>query len=503
MSIVRTRFAPSPTGELHIGGVRTALFSWLTAKHHGGQFFLRFEDTDQDRYSPGSARNIIEQFKWLGIELDGGPDHIALQAMKTNEDTPDALNDGSYRGIPGPFVQSQRLAIYKAHAEQLVAAGKAYRCNESAEELSAMRAEAQAQGRTFMFKKSARLRTEIDPATPHVIRFDMPASGQTVLNDMIRGKIVFENANLGDDVLLKSDGFPTYALAAMVDDHLMGVTHIIRSDEWLPSAPKHIEIIKAFGWQLPIFAHVPTVNGEDGKKLSKRHGASGLWQFRDQGYVQEAIINFLAMLGWAMGEGEEQNVFTTAELIEKFSLERVGGSPAVFSYPKLDWLNGVHIRRMQPDDLAQRLLPFLAQAGLHIDSPEKRALLVRIVPQIQERIKKLTEAAGFIDFFFADVPTPPHDMLIGPKMEQHLSLHALKAARTLCANIAQFEDAPLEQAFRKLCDDLKLKPNQIFSIIRNAVTGKTITPPLFGTMAILGRDTVLLRLDRAIAALSS
>ncbi|MEI7470546.1 MAG: glutamate--tRNA ligase family protein, partial [Chloroflexota bacterium] len=186
MSIVRTRFAPSPTGELHIGGVRTALFSWLTAKHHGGQFFLRFEDTDQDRYSPGSARNIIEQFKWLGIELDGGPDHIALQAMKTNEDTPEALNDGSYRGIPGPFVQSQRLAIYKAHAEQLVAAGKAYRCNESAEELSAMRAEAQAQGRTFMFKKSARLRAEIDPATPHVIRFDMPASGQTVLNDMIR-----------------------------------------------------------------------------------------------------------------------------------------------------------------------------------------------------------------------------------------------------------------------------------------------------------------------------
>jgi glutamyl-tRNA synthetase len=501
MTTVRTRFAPSPTGDLHIGGVRTALFSWLTAKHNGGQFFLRFEDTDQNRYVPGSGRTIIEQFKWLGIELDGGPDHDQLQKMKSNEDTPYALEDGSYRGIPGPFVQSQRLNIYKIYAEQLVANGKAYRCDETAEELDAMRKATELAGRSFIFKKHMRLRTEIDPAKPHVIRFDMPSTEQTVLEDMIRGRVVFENANLGDDVLLKSDGFPTYALAAMVDDHLMGVTHIIRSDEWLPSAPKHIHIIKALGWHLPKFAHVPTVNGEDGKKLSKRHGATGIWQFRDAGYVQSAIINFLAMLGWAVGEGEEQNVFTIDELIQKFSLDRVGSSPAIFSYPKLDWLNGVHIRRMKPDDLAQRLVPFLTQAGIAIDTEAKMALLVRIVPQIQERIKKLTEAPPFLDFFFGDIATPPKEMLIGPKMDQAQSVQVLQSARDICAGLSPFEDAQIELAMRALCAEQNLKPNQAFTIIRNAVTGKSVTPPLFATMALLGRDTVLLRLDRAIGVL--
>ena len=314
--------------------------------------------------------------------------------------------------------------------------------------------------------------------------------------------MVFENANLDDPVLLKTDGFATYHLAAMVDDHLMGVTHIIRADGWLPSAPKHVQIFKAFGWEMPKLAHVPDVLGADGKKLSKRHGAQSVFELRDQGYIPEAIINFLAMLGWAPGQGDEQNVFTVAELIEKFDLERVQRSPAVFEYPKLDDLNGVHIRRLAHEDLAQRLLPFLAKDGLVIDTDEKRAILMKTIPLIQERLPKLTEATGFIDFFFKDIETPPVEMLIGPKMEQHFSVAALRLVREALTNLADFNDEPtMEKTLNDICDELKLKRGQLFTIVRNAVSGKNVTPPLFGTLIVLGKEATLTRIDRAIARL--
>ncbi len=495
--MTRTRFAPSPTGFLHVGGIRTALFSWLAAKHDGGEFFLRLEDTDQERYVPGSARQIIESFQWLGLELDGGPGHSELRKMKVNEDFPGAPEDGSPKGIPGPFVQSQRLEIYKQHAERLVAEGKAYRANETSEELEAMRKAAEAQRRTFLFKKEMRVRTDIDPASPHVIRFDMPREGQTVLDDLVLGRTVFENAHISDLVLLKSDGFATYHLAAMVDDHLQGVTHVLRSQEWQPSAPAHLQIIKAFGWEPPKFAHVPAVNGSDGKKLSKRTGAQSVFEFRDQGYVREALINFLALLGWAPGGGDEQNVFTLEELIARFSIERVGKSPAVFEYAKLDWLNKQHIQRLPAADLAERLIPFLAKDGIKIDSAARRDKLIQLVPLINERLGKLTDASALVDFFFTDIPAPPRDMLIGAKMEQHLSLHALRAARELAENTPDFSEAGVETAYRGLCEQLELKPNQLFGIIRNAISGKSVTPPLFGSLSILGRDTVVARLKAA------
>jgi len=500
----RTRFAPSPTGELHIGGVRTAIFSWLLAKHTGGEFYLRIEDTDQDRYVPGSTRRILESFDWLGITLDGGPDHEELRTMKTNEDYPGALEDGEYKGVPGPFVQSHRLHLYKQWAEWLVEHGYAYRANETPEELQRMREEAQARKQTFVFREEMRLRPEVRPDEPHVIRMRiLPRDGRTEFDDLIKGRVSFDNAQVDDQVLLKMDGFPTYHLAVVVDDHLQGVTHVLRGDDWLPSAPKHVLLYRYFGWPQPQWAHVPNVLGTDGKKLSKRHGAQSVFEFRDQGYIPEALINFLALLGWAPGGGDEQNVFTREELIAKFSMEGVGSSPAVFDYNKLDWLNGVHIRRLAPEDLAERLIPFLARAGIAVDTPEKRALLLRIVPHIQERTKKLTDAAPLVDFFFADIQTPPVEMLIGPKMEQHLSLHALREARRVVASVEPFEDAPLEQAMRALCEELQLKPTQLFSVVRNAVTGKSVTPPLFATMAILGRETCLIRLDRAIARLQS
>lgn len=500
----RTRFAPSPTGELHIGGVRTAIFSWLLAKHTGGEFYLRIEDTDQERYVPGSTRRILESFDWLGITLDGGPDHEELRTMKTNEDYPGALEDGEYKGVPGPFVQSHRLHLYKQWAEWLVERGYAYRANETPEELQRMREEAQARKQTFIFREEMRLRPDVRPDEPHVIRMRvLPRDGRTEFNDLIKGRVSFDNAQVDDQVLLKMDGFPTYHLAVVVDDHLQGVTHVLRGDDWLPSAPKHVLLYRYFGWPEPQWAHVPNVLGADGKKLSKRHGAQSVFEFRDQGYIPEALINFLALLGWAPGGGDEQNVFTREELIAKFSMAGVGSSPAVFDYNKLDWLNGVHIRRLSPDDLAERLIPFLARAGVTVDTPEKRALLRRIVPHIQERTKKLTDAAPLVDFFFNDIQTPPAEMLIGPKMEQRLSLHALRETRRVVASVEPFEDAPLERAMRALCEALGLKPTQLFTVARNAVTGKSVTPPLFATMAILGRETCLIRLDRAIARLQA
>lgn len=500
----RTRFAPSPTGELHVGSVRTAIFSWLQAKKTGGEFYIRLEDTDQERYVPGSARRILETFDWLGIKLDGGPDHAELRTMKTDEDYPGALDDGSYKGVPGPFVQSHRLPLYKQWAEWLVEHGYAYRANETPEEIQRMREVAQARKQTFVFREEVRLRTDIKPDEPHAIRMRiLPRDGTTRFHDLIKGDVAFENANVDDQVLLKTDGFATYHLAVVVDDHFQGVTHAIRADEWLPSAPKHILLYKYFGWDMPQWAHVPNVLGPDGRKLSKRHGATSVFELRDQGYLPEAVINFLAMLGWALGEGEEQNVFTIPELIQKFSLERVGSSPAIFEYNKLDWLNGVHIRQLEIGDLANRLIPFLQQAGIKINTEEKRALLLRIVPQIQERIKKLTEAAPLIDFFFTDIQTPPADMLIGPKMEQHLSLHALRETKKVVETVEPFDDAALEAAMRKLGEELQLKPVQLFTIVRNAVTGKSVTPPLFATMAILGRETCQERLSHAEKQLSA
>ena len=500
--MVRTRFAPSPTGELHIGGVRTALFSWLTAKHYGGQFYVRLEDTDQKRYVPGSARRILETFDWLGIKLDGGPDHAQLQQMKTNEDYPGALEDGSYQGIPGPFVQSQRLSLYAQWADWLVVHGYAYRANETPEELERMRKEAEARKETFCFREDMRLRTEIDPTQPHVIRMRVPRTGITQFHDLIKGDVTFENANVDDQVLLKTDGFPTYHLAVVVDDHFQGVTHALRADEWLPSTPKHILLYQYFGWELPQFAHVPNVRGEDGKKLSKRYGAASVFDLRDQGYLPEAIINFLAMLGWAPGEGNEQNVFTIPELIEKFSLEHVGTSPAVFSDEKLDWLNGVHIRRMPADELAQRLAPFVERDGIALDTPEKQARFRRAVPLIQERIKTLADATPLIDFLFKDIPAPARESLIGQKMDQSSSLAALRETRALLEQLPVFDDAPMEQAMRDLAGHLHLKAGQLFTIVRNAVTGKSVTPPLFGTISVLGCEATLERLDRAIKVLS-
>lgn len=501
--MVRTRFAPSPTGALHIGGVRTALFSFLLARSLGGQFFLRIEDTDRARFKPGTIQQIMDSLRWTGIDFDAGPDHASLS--KLGEDFLGALPDAANHGIPGPFVQSERLHLYREHAEKLVAQGVAYRCNETPEELQRMRLEAEAAKRTFTFKKANRLRADVQPGDPgHHIRLDMPITGQAVLDDLVMGRVTFEYANVDDPVIVKGDGSATYHLAAMYDDWAMGVTHIIRSTEWLASVPKHLYLFHVSGWPMPKFGHVPNVNGEDGKKLSKRKGAPSMFEFRDAGYLPEAAMNYLALLGWAPGGGDEQNVFTSAELFAKFSMAHVGSSPAIFSYPKLDWLNGTHIRRLAPDDLAGRLMPFLKKAGITVETPEQKAMLARVIPLVQERLKRLNEIGPLVDFAFVKtIPPVPRELLIGPKMEQHLSLFALKAARDVLGTQQFDDDAGLEKTMRDLCDELKLKPNQLFTIIRNAISGKTVTPPLFGLMGVIGKDVCLARIDAAVQTLSA
>jgi glutamyl-tRNA synthetase len=328
----------------------------------------------------------------------------------------------------------------------------------------------------------------------------MPANGTVTLNDLVMGDVTFDYANVDDPILVKADAdrSSTYHLAAMYDDHAMGVTHIVRSTEWLPSTPKHLWLFQVSGWALPYFAHVPNVNDDSGKKLSKRKGAPSMFDFRDKGYLPGAVMNYMALLGWNPGGGDEQNIFTKHELQEKFDLHRVGSSPAIFSYPKLDWLNAQHIRRLPEDELVRQLKPALQRAGISINTPQREAQLRVLVPHILPRLNTLNDAAALVDFVFGGIDTPSQDALIGPKMELHLSRHALTAARDVLAQQTFDDETTLEAVLRDLCTELNLKPNQLFTIIRNAVSNKTVTPPLFGVLRALGKATSLTRLDSAI-----
>jgi len=483
---VRVRFAPSPTGYMHVGNVRTVVFNWLFAQRTQGKMVLRIEDTDRTRYVEDAVEMIADNLRWLGITWQEGPD---------------------IGGPYGPYIQSERLPIYRAKAEELVAKGYAYRCNCSPERLSQVRTQLREEGDMPMYDGLCRHKPagEVSPDEPHVIRLKVPHEGETTFHDELRGDITIENHLIDDQVLLKSDGFPTYHLAVVVDDHMMGITHVIRGDDWIPSTPKRILIYRAFGWTPPTYVHVPLVLGPDGKKLSKRHGAVAVDEFRREGYLPEAVINFLALLGWAPGEGEEQEVFSAEELIQRFDLARINRSPAVFSYDKLNWLNGYHIRRLSQEELLARLIPFWAEAGLVPDPVPVEMLhkLQLIVPLIQERLKTLRDVADMTGFMFAKIETPPAEMLIGNKMTPAQSLQALQATHRLLAGLLDFSAQAMEPAMRALASEMELKAGQVFSIVRNAVTGRTVTPPLFGTIEAIGREMTLRRLSNAEAVLEA
>jgi glutamyl-tRNA synthetase len=499
---VRVRMAPSPTGEPHIGNVRTAVFNWLFARKMGGQFILRIEDTDRTRYEPETVTVIMDGLHWLGLDWDEGPGLEELQHLGI-----ESAEEYAVGGPCGPYIQSERLKTYKEVTEELIERGWAYRCNCTPERLEQVRERQRARKQMVMYDRHCRDLPPgaVSPDEPHVIRLKVPLEGQTIVPDTIKGDVVFENAGIDDQVLLKSDGFPTYHLAVVVDDHFMEITHIIRGDDWIPSTPKRILIYQAMGWEVPVYCHVPLVNGPDGKKLSKRHGATSITEFRNQGYLPEALFNFLALLGWSPGEGEQQEIFSREELIERFDLFRVNRAPAAFSYDKLDWMNGVYIRNLSEEALLERLLPVWQKSGLVPDPcpEEMRAKLLRLVPLVQERLKRLEEVVAWTKCLLQEIEPPPAERLVGKKMTPEESLMALRRARGLLAELEPFEPEAMDPPMRALAEELELKAGQLFGIVRWAVTGQKVAPPLFGSLAVLGREQVLVRLDAAEAVLAA
>jgi glutamyl-tRNA synthetase len=490
---VRVRFPPSPTGLLHVGGLRSALFNWLFARHHGGVFILRIEDTDRKRYESEALSDVLESLRWLGLNWDEGPEV-----------------GGDY----GPYFQSERLDLYQEYAEELVTKGAAYYCFCTPERLAQVREEQQRRKQEFVgYDRHCR---DLDPdqsaaraaaGETAVVRLRMPLEGQTTFHDLIRGDISVENSTQDDLVLLKSDGYPTYHLANVVDDHLMRITHIMRAEEWISTAPRHVQLYRALGWEMPAIAHLPVVLDPSGKgKMSKRKKVASdgrelpvlVRDFQRAGYLPEAMFNFLALVGWSYDGHTE--LMTRQEIIERFSIKHVNPAPAAFNYDKLDHMNGVYIRGLEADDLAERTMPFLDEAGLAAD----RETVIRIVPLIQERMKRLDEAPSLVDFFFAE-ELPDYDpTLLVPKKMDPASTHLLLGqARAVFEDVSPFAHDALETALRGLAETMEVKVGQLFTPIRVAVCGRTVAPPLFGTLEILGRARVLKRIDSGLEKLKT
>jgi glutamyl-tRNA synthetase len=494
---VRVRFAPSPTGFLHVGGLRTALFNWLFARKMGGTFILRIEDTDQKRFTPGGVKAIMESLWWLGLQWDEGPDKAGLRKMQTNEDFEGAPDVG---GPFGPYIQSLKVKRHQEAAEELIARGAAYRCDCTADRLAQVREEQKARKEQTRYDRHCRFKQpgEVDPAKPHVVRLAVPLAGSTTVHDLIRGDITVDYSQLDDFVILKSDRFPTYHLAAMVDDHDMQITHVLRGDEWLPSLPRHYLIYQSFGWEPPAFAHLPVILNPSGKgKMSKRKASSAdsvfVTEFRDEGYLPEALRNFLALVGWAPGSGNEQEIFALPELIDLFSLDHVNPAPAAFSYDKLDWMNGMYIRALPVEELARRIYPFLITANVEVDTQ----CLLKITPAIQERLVTLSDAVEATDFLFTETVSPDPAQLMGKGMTQEATLAVLQQAEQIISTFEPFEPEPLEHAFRAAAEAAGMKPGPFFAPLRVAVTGKTVSPPLFASIVALGRDKTIERLEKA------
>jgi glutamyl-tRNA synthetase len=491
---VRTRFAPSPTGSLHIGGLRTALFNWLFARHHGGQFLLRIEDTDQKRFDPNALQTLIEAMKWSGLNWDEGPD---------------------IGGPYGPYVQSERLALYQKWANWLVDQGKAYKCFCTSERLERVNKEKQARKEPPGYDRHCRYLTPEQVAEQesqglkYVIRFKMPLEGQTVIPDLIRGDVVFENVVQQDAVILKSDGFPTYHLAHVVDDHFMEISHVMRAVEWLPSAPLHMNLWYAFEWERPYYAHLPVMLNPNGKgKMSKRNPPVDKFgniipvmvhDYMQRGYLPEAMNNFLANIGWSIGDDRE--IFSMADAIERFDMTHINEANSAFPVEKLDWVNGEHLRHLDPQELAKRLRPFLEAADLEVNVET----LLQIIPLVQTRLKTLKEIVDLAGFFFKDYSAfsaPAPEMLIQKKMDSVRTLTILNESIALIEQMDSMAHEPMHEAFKALAERLGVGNGPLFGTLRVALTAQTISTPTFETMEVLGKAESLRRLRMAVARLT-
>ncbi len=475
-SPARVRIAPSPTGFMHIGTARTAIFDWLLARSTGGSFVLRIEDTDRKRYVEGATEALIEGLDWLGIRPDEGP---------------------GLGGDFGPYVQSERLDLYREHADVLLESGHAYRCFCSADELARMRQERKAAGLPGSYDRRCR---RLDPAeskllaadgAAHVVRLAMPEAGEIFVEDRLRGRVRFGHTELEDAVLLKSDGFPTYQLAVVIDDHLMQISHVLRGEEWLSSAPIQVRLYQAFGWAEPVWVHLPLVLRPDGGgKLSKRDGGAELLGYRERGYLPEALFNYLALLGWRFS-GEE-DLFDRQTAVERFDIDALQSSHARLDTEKLDWMNGVYIRALDPDDLAERLLPFMEAAGLPVELPRLR----RMVPLIQERLVTLTDAADKLALFWADSVDPDPAEMVPRKMDATQTIQLMQALVDCLEAVeeADWREEILEARLRELAESESVKLGPLLQPLRLATTGVKVAPPMFGTLELIGRETSLARL---------
>jgi len=493
----------------HVGLFHTFLFNWLYARHEGGTFLVRIEDTDRARLIEGAVDALLDAIRWLGLNWDEGP---------------------GVGGPYGPYVQSERLPLYQEHAERLVREGRAYYCYCSSERLEELRADQERRKVPPGYDRHCRDLSADECAAlaaaseGHVIRFAVPLDGETTFDDVLRGPISWENRLLDDFVILKSDGYPTYHLAHLVDDHFMAITDVLRGEEWISSTPRHVLLYQALGWTPPRFCHLPPLLGPDRKKLSKRHGAMSILEYRDAGYLPEAMVNYLALIGASYAPGGSREIFSLPELIEGFNLERINKAGAIFDLTKLEWMNGYYIKHLPLADLAQRLMPFLERDGLVGDRSEQGAALVssgpppplpvgsqwpddqvryveRLVPLIHERLKRLDEAPDLLGFAFVDDLDYPSKLLIAKGLTAESSRKAMAAALDFLRATPDFADEPLEAALRQIADEAGVKFGQLAMILRVAVTGRTVSPPLTASMVAIGRDRTVQRVAGALAHL--
>jgi glutamyl-tRNA synthetase len=466
MSQVRVRFAPSPTGFLHIGGVRTALFNWLFARQQKGAFILRIEDTDQSRSTDESIQAIIVGMTWVGLNWD-----------------------------EGPFRQTERMDLYREYAMKLLDQGKAYWCVCRAEDLEARRKEAEAKGLSPRYDGRCRNLGITKPNGEAALRFRAPQEGQTIIDDLIKGRVEFDNTVLDDLIILRSNGYPTYNFSVVVDDALMGITHVVRGDDHLTNTPRQIPIFQALGFPIPRFGHLPMILGSDKTRLSKRHGATSIMAYKEMGYLPEAMVNYLVRLGWSHGD---QEIFTRQELIEKFSFKHVQASAAVFNPEKLLWMNAQYILRSAPSEVAKLLIPLLEQAGLKDDAKQVSIdWLEKLVVMVRERTKTLVEMINWVTPYFGqDV------RLEEEAAKKHLTpaiVPALTKVRDRFAADQTFAKESLEAVFKQIVEEEGMKMGQLAQPVRVALTGRTASPGLFEVIDLLGKPRTLLRLDKAIA----
>ena len=476
--VVRTRIAPSPTGDPHVGTAYVALFNYALARKNNGSFVLRIEDTDRARSSAASEGMILDALSWLGLEWDEGPD---------------------VGGPHGPYRQSERTEIYREHVEMLVASGAAYPCFCSRERLEAVRAEQKAAKAGLGYDRHCRAldpeeaRRRREAGESYVIRLAMPTEGENVSEDLLRGEISIANSQVDDQVLLKSDGHPTYHLANVVDDHLMGITHVVRAEEWISSLPKHTQLYRAFGWTIPVFCHLPLLRNADRSKISKRKNPVSVEHYREAGVLPEALLNYLALMGWTMPDERDQ--FTLEEFVEHFRLEDISLGEPVFDLQKLVWLNGKYIRDLPLDGLFERL-----RSGVLSDD-----YLLQILPLVQERIDTLADFVGYAEFFFVgevDYQTTALPKLVA---KGRTGPQTAKALRVLLEEhldpLLDWTAGNVEEALRAFCDANDWTPKELFMPVRVALTGRTATPPLFETMGVLGKQRCRRRLRGAIEVL--